>query len=69
MVRKVPSKFTRERGQNLKPFILSLMAKALAPQSEIADSAFESLLSRGEKSETRLEHLLIYYECIDVLYI
>ncbi|VDN52149.1 unnamed protein product [Dracunculus medinensis] len=64
MVRKVPSKFTRERGQNLKPFILSLMAKALAPQSEIADSAFESLLSRGEKSETRLEHLLIYYECV-----
>ncbi|CAG9529793.1 unnamed protein product [Cercopithifilaria johnstoni] len=31
MVKKVPSKFARERGQNLKPFILSLLATTLVP--------------------------------------
>ncbi|KAM3718194.1 Sorting nexin-14 [Dirofilaria immitis] len=33
MVKKMPSKFARERGQNLKPFILSLLATTLIPQS------------------------------------
>ncbi|VDK83484.1 unnamed protein product [Litomosoides sigmodontis] len=33
MVKKVPSKFARERGQNLKPFILSLLAATLVPHS------------------------------------
>ncbi|VDN03917.1 unnamed protein product [Thelazia callipaeda] len=51
VVKKMPSKFARERGQNLKPFILSLLATTLAPQpynlthSEIA-------LKRVEHSET-----------------
>uniref|UniRef100_A0A0R3RY84 Sorting nexin-14 n=1 Tax=Elaeophora elaphi TaxID=1147741 RepID=A0A0R3RY84_9BILA len=31
MVKKMPSKFARERGQNLKPFILSLLATTLVP--------------------------------------
>ncbi|VDN87841.1 unnamed protein product [Brugia pahangi] len=34
MVKKVPSKFARERGQNLKPFILSLLATTLVPHPD-----------------------------------
>lgn len=33
MVKKVPSKFAREKGQNLKPFILSLLATTLVTHS------------------------------------
>lgn len=34
MVKKMPSKFARERGQNLKPFILSLLATTLVPHPD-----------------------------------
>lgn len=53
MVRKVPSKFTRERGQNLKPFLLSLLATTLAPQPEMGSMNFDVTLRCGERSETR----------------
>ncbi|VDM40632.1 unnamed protein product [Toxocara canis] len=52
VVRKMPSKFTRERGQNLKPFLLSLLATTLAPQPEMGTMSFDT--SRySERSETR----------------
>uniref|UniRef100_A0A0M3JH08 Sorting nexin-14 (inferred by orthology to a human protein) n=1 Tax=Anisakis simplex TaxID=6269 RepID=A0A0M3JH08_ANISI len=53
MVRKMPGKFTRERGQNLKPFILSLLATTLAPQPEIGTINMERIGGGGERSETR----------------
>ncbi|VDD87382.1 unnamed protein product [Enterobius vermicularis] len=34
VVRKMPSKFSRERGQNLRPFLLSLLANTLASNSK-----------------------------------
>uniref|UniRef100_A0A914YRR5 Sorting nexin C-terminal domain-containing protein n=1 Tax=Panagrolaimus superbus TaxID=310955 RepID=A0A914YRR5_9BILA len=37
-MRKVPGKLQRERGQNLKPFLLNVLANILAPSSFYAES-------------------------------
>ncbi|MFH4973706.1 hypothetical protein AB6A40_000415 [Gnathostoma spinigerum] len=51
MVRKMPVKFSRERGQNLKPFLLSLLAVALAPTAENSNS-YTRCLRGHERSES-----------------
>lgn len=35
-VRRMPSKLARERGQNLKPYLLNILANSLAPTSGYA---------------------------------
>lgn len=46
MVRKMPARLVRERGQNLRPFMLGLMAGTLAESTEGEEKA-------EEKEETK----------------
>ncbi|KAK0394862.1 hypothetical protein QR680_000974 [Steinernema hermaphroditum] len=48
VVKKVPGKFSREKGQHMKPFLLHMMAVVLAP----ADVQKAEFGSNGKKSES-----------------
>ena len=50
VMRKVPSKLQRERGQNLKPFLLNVLANILAPTSYYAESP---ILAKEVNSDQR----------------
>lgn len=47
-MRRMPTKLTRERGQNLKPFILGILANILVPRSAV----YTSSTSTGGKYAT-----------------
>uniref|UniRef100_A0A0N5AGE4 Sorting nexin-14 n=1 Tax=Syphacia muris TaxID=451379 RepID=A0A0N5AGE4_9BILA len=70
VVRKVPSKFSRERGQNLRPFLLSLLANTLAshtktgtvlPSGDALDQKYflKDLFLNDEETVSRPRLLLI----------
>lgn len=48
MVRKMPSKLSRQKGQNLKPFLLTLMANVLADANANGYDEEENGEERGE---------------------
>lgn len=39
-VRRMPGKLARERGQNLKPFLLNILANSLAPTTVVGVRAY-----------------------------
>ncbi|EJD74331.1 PXA domain-containing protein [Loa loa] len=54
MVKKVPGKFAREKGQNLKPFILSLLAATLIPHpNNSMESSVTSCIHPEIANQTR----------------
>ena len=66
-MRRVPGKLQREKGQNLKPFLLNVLANILAPSSFYAESP---TLGREATSDQRLEIIQIlinkYFSYISV---
>lgn len=57
MVRKMPSKLSRQKGQNLKPFLLTLMANVLADSNVNSYEEEENGEERGEIECVAIPHL------------
>ncbi|KAI1727248.1 PXA domain-containing protein [Ditylenchus destructor] len=61
-MRRVPTKLARERGQNLKPFILNVLANILAPRTTLYTStanptpSCSKLSTEGSNSSSPLPH-------------
>ncbi|KAE9551050.1 hypothetical protein FO519_005750 [Halicephalobus sp. NKZ332] len=53
VMRKVPGKLQRERGQNLKPFLLNVLANILAPTSYYAESPILAKEVNSDQSSLR----------------
>ncbi|PAV59413.1 hypothetical protein WR25_03534 [Diploscapter pachys] len=62
VVKRMPSKLSRERGQNLQPFLLNILAKTLAPPTfEKRDDATErqSIKDNSENCRSLLDSLIL----------